>query len=125
MVASVLTNENGKAELDELLQPEPLARGVEPEQRVVFCGVSWKRYLALDKKLGEDRPGPRLYYLDGELEIMSTSKRHELLKTWIADLMAVYFEVAGTEIVPHGQATMREELKAAGAEPDESWSIGQ
>jgi Uma2 family endonuclease len=109
----------------DLLLPDLLVDGAEPEQRVLYSDISWDRYLALDKRLGDDRPGPRLYYLDGELEIMSTSTRHEIIKKWIGDLVAVYFEIAGTEIVPHGQATMRERLKSAGLEPDESWCIGE
>ncbi len=86
-------------------------------------GVSWQRYLALDKALGDDRPGPRFYYLDGELEIMSTSEEHERIKKWIAGFMDIYFEETETENVPRGQATMRLALKQAGAEPDESWCI--
>jgi len=72
MVASVLIGGAEDGSL-ELLRPEPLASGVEPEQRVVFCGISWNRYLDFDKKLGDDRPGPRLYYLGGEIEIVTTS----------------------------------------------------
>ena len=124
MVASVLAPENGKAEWEELLRPEPLARGAEPEQRVVFCGVSWKRYLAFDRTLGDDRPGPRLYYLDGELEIMTTSNEHERAKKWIGGFLEDYFLETGIEIVTRGQATMRLALKEAGAEPDESWCLG-
>src|SRR5437660_11695845 len=78
-----------------------------------------------DKKLGDDRPGPRLYYLDGELEIMNTSNEHERIKKWIADFFADYFMEAGVEIMPRGQATMRLAMKKAGAEPDESWCIGE
>jgi hypothetical protein len=26
------------------------------EERLVTCGVSWERYLALDETLGDDRP---------------------------------------------------------------------
>jgi Uma2 family endonuclease len=48
--------------------------------------LSWRRYLDLDKALGDDRPGPRFYYLDGDLEIMTTSKEHERIKTRIGDL---------------------------------------
>ncbi len=123
MVAPVLIHENGQSALDELLRPEPLDQGVEPEQRVVFCGISWDRYLTFDKHLGDDRPGPRLYYLEGELEIMTTSKEHERIKKWLGDLLADYFYEAGLEITPQGQATMRLALKEAGAEPDESWCI--
>jgi Uma2 family endonuclease len=74
-----------------LLRPEPTADGFESEERLVICGVSWERYLALDEALGDDRPGPRFYYLNGELEIMTTSNEHERIKKWIGDLMAVWF----------------------------------
>jgi Uma2 family endonuclease len=125
MVASVLINEEGRSAVEELLRPEPLPSGAEPEQREVHCGISWSRYLTLDKWLGDDRPGPRLYYLDGELEILATSNEHERIKKWIGSLLEVYFEVIGIEIMPRGQATMRLALKAAGAEPDESWCLGE
>jgi Uma2 family endonuclease len=121
MVASVLTQEDG---LDELLRPEPLASGAEPEQRVVSCGISWHRYLAFDKRLGDDRPGRRLYYLDGEIEIMTTSREHERTTKWITGFLEDYLLKLGTETTPHGQATLRLALKQAGAEPDESWCLG-
>ncbi len=54
-----------------------MADGTEPKRRVVYCAVSWDRYLAFDKRLGDDRPGPHLYYLDRELEIMTTSHEHD------------------------------------------------
>jgi hypothetical protein len=46
-----------------------LPNGTDPEARVIICGLSWQRYLDLDKALDDDRPGPRFYYLDGDLEI--------------------------------------------------------
>ena len=124
MVASFLAGEPPLRELVELLRPDTLPDGTEPEERLVTCGLSWQRYLDLDKALGDDRPGPRLYYLAGDLEITTTSLEHERLKKWIGDLLAIFFEHHGTEIMPHGQATMRLALKAAGAEPDESWCFG-
>src|ERR1044071_7105802 len=123
MVATVLTPSDEQIISDELLRPEPLADGNHPERRVVFCGIAWNRYLAFDKKLGDDRPGPRLYYLDGELEIMTTSNEHERIKKWIGGFMDLYFDAAHTDVMPRGQATMRLALKEAGAEPDESWCI--
>lgn len=126
MIAAPPIDENGQCvDYAEFVRPEPLPGGGEPEERVVFCGMSWERYLAFDKALGDDRPGPRFYYLDEELEVMTTSKEHERIKTRLADLMAVYFEGADIEIVPHGQATMRLALKSAGAEPDASWCIDE
>jgi Uma2 family endonuclease len=125
MVAELLTGQEETRELARLLRAEPLADGTDPEERLVICGVSWERYLALDKALGDDRPGPRFYFLERELEIMTTSNEHERIKTWIGDLMAIYFEHTGTEVMPRGQATMRIALQESGAEPDESWCIGQ
>jgi Uma2 family endonuclease len=124
VVATVLTDQYGGT-ATVLLRPDPLADGAEREQRVVFCGVSWENYLAFDKQLGDDRPVPRLYYLEGELEITTTSNEHERLKKWISGLLEIYFDEAGAEIMPRGQATMRLALKEAGAEPDESWCIGE
>jgi Uma2 family endonuclease len=123
MVVELLTGEETLRALASLFRPEPTADGFEPEERLVICGVSWERYLALDQALGDDRSGPRFAYLDGELEIVTTSQEHERIKKWIGDLLAVYFEEAAIEIVPRGQATMRTVLKQAGAEPDESWCI--
>jgi Uma2 family endonuclease len=122
--AAILDHPEAPRASVDFLTPEPLPDGTMPEARFVYCGMSWQRYLDFDKALGDDRPGPRFYYLDGELEVMSTSEEHECIKKWLADLLAVYFEEAGTEIMPRGQATMRLALKQAGAEPDESWCIG-
>jgi Uma2 family endonuclease len=108
----------------ELLTPEPLPDGLQPEGRLIHCGMSWNQYLTFDEALGENRSGPRFYYLDGQLEVMTTSGEHERIKKWLADLLAVYFEETGIEIMPRGQATMRLALRQAGAEPDESWCIG-
>ena len=125
MVASILTGEPSLDKFGELLRPEPLPDGTEPEERLILCGLSWQRYLDLDKALGDDRPGPRFYYLDGDLEIMTTSNEHERIKKWIGDLLSDCFFETGMEIMPRGQATMRLALKQAGAEPDESWCLDE
>src|SRR5437588_318155 len=98
--------------------------GCVGEERLLMSGVSWKEYLELDKILGDDRPGPRLYFLDGELEIMSTSLKHEELKKWLAVMVEDYLYESGIEVFTHGQATMKV-LREAGAEPDESWCFGK
>jgi Uma2 family endonuclease len=124
MISSVLTYGGNRAELVELLKPDPTT-GVEPEQRVVYFGISWERYLAVDKKFGDDRPGPRMFYQDGELEIVTTSVEHERVKSLISASVHDYFDHSGAELFPRGQATMRLALKQAAAEPDESWCIGE
>src|SRR5881296_289709 len=87
--------------------PKGDENGTVGEDRLVLSGVSWERYLQLDEALGHDRPDPRLYYLDGELEIMSTSLKHEELKKWLADLLGDYLYEAEIETFPHGQATIK------------------
>jgi Uma2 family endonuclease len=122
MVASLLTRPGIADAFAEFAHPEPLAGGIAPEERVVWYGIGWERHLALDKALGDDRSGPRFYFLDGDLEIMSTSDEHERIKKLIADCMLLYFMHAGIDFVARGQATMRLSEHAA-AEPDESWCL--
>jgi hypothetical protein len=45
----------------ELLQPDMLVDGAEPEQRVVYSGISWERYLAIDKERGDDCATPGFF----------------------------------------------------------------
>ena len=68
---------------------------------------------------------PRFCYLDGELEIMTHSAEHERIKKWIGDLLGDYLFELGENIVPRGNTTMHLQLMEAGAEPDESWCIGE
>ena len=121
MVGELLAGRAEMLALAQLLRPEPTADGMAPEERFIVCGVSWERYLALDNALGDDRAIPRFDYLDGELELVTTSHEHERIKKWIGDLLAVYFEKIAIDVMPRGQATMRSPLRQAGAEPDESW----
>jgi Uma2 family endonuclease len=89
----------------------------------MFSGFTWEGYLSLDAALGDDRPGPRLYFLGGIVELVSTGKKHEELKKWIADLLAQFFLAREVAAYPCGQATIRKS-REAGAEPDESWTFG-
>lgn len=56
---------------------------------------------------------------------MTTSNEHERIKEWIGGMLEIYFEETGLEVMPRGQATMRDLLRTAGAEPDKSWCIGE
>lgn len=122
--AELLLGKTAPPAFADLLRPEPLPDGAEAEERLVFCGVSWQRYLGLDQALGDDRPGPRFYYLDGDLEIMTTSNEHERIMKCIGGFLEIYFEETGLDVVPRGQATLRLANRDAGAEPDESWCLG-
>jgi Uma2 family endonuclease len=125
MILSVLSRSMTREPILEALEESAHdANGNAGEDRLVLSGVSWDRYGQIDAALGEDRPQPRLYYLAGELEIMTTSLLHERIKKWLAMLVEDYLYEAGIETFTHGQATMKV-LEEAGAEPDESWCFGQ
>lgn len=124
MSLAIRVEDSENPDILKLLRPDALPDGTEPEERVIVCGVNWDRYLALDEALGHERPDPRLYFLDGNLELMTTSREHERIKKWIAGLLEIYFEQSGMEVTPTGQATLRDSIQQAGAEPDDSWCIG-
>lgn len=104
-------------ELSELLQAE------DPEERQTITGVSWESYEALLNDLG-DSPQYRVTYLDGVIELVSPSRRHEKDKNRIGYLVEVYFEEKRIRYFPLGSTTFRKQAKKGGVEPDESYCIG-
>src|SRR3954471_19656966 len=122
-MVAVLENPARRELLVRYARPAALPDGSAPEHRMVFGGVGWEGYHELDEALGDDRPGPHLYYLDGNLEIMSTSDEHERIKEWIGGCVDDYLIHQGIAHMPRGQATMRL-VEQTGAEPDKSWCIG-
>lgn len=90
---------------------------------VTLRGITWEQYVAL--RAADDRPGLRMTYLDGVLEIMSPSDRHELDKTLIARLLEAYAEERGLYMDGYGSTTYRKKAKQAGLEPDECYVFGE
>jgi Uma2 family endonuclease len=101
----------------QALQPQ------DPEDRYLTTGVSWQQYEALLARLG-DSPGCRVTYLDGVLEIVSPSLRHEDVKSRIGDLLLLYFLETDTDYYPKGSTTFRQQAQGGGTEADESYCIG-
>jgi hypothetical protein len=60
------------------------------DQRVILSGVTWKQYETLLELFADDQPGFRVAYLEGELEIMSPSRKHERIKTTVGRLVELY-----------------------------------
>ena len=94
----------------------------DPEERFITSGVSWEQYEALLAKLG-DSPWYRVTYLEGVLEVMSPSRRHEFNKKIIAMLVESYLVKTRTRFYALGSTTFREETAARGIEPDECYCI--
>ena len=91
------------------------------DQRVIVHGVSWASYCLMRELL--DSPGIRLSYLEGALEIMSPSRRHEYLKKVIARLVEVFAEERDIPLEGYGSTTFRREARERGLEPDECYVI--
>ena len=95
-------------QLARAIEKAPRSSHEQPgEDRVVFGGISWEQYIAFDEGRGPDHSHPRLYYLDEQLEIMTTSRRHERLAKWLGDMLADYLLESDLEIFTCGQATLQ------------------
>jgi len=94
----------------------------DSEQLVIINDISWQMYESLLADV-EDNSHLRIAYLEGVLEIMSPSRRHEFIKTNIGRLLDVYFEETRTRFYGLGSTTFRQESVARGIEPDECYCI--
>jgi Uma2 family endonuclease len=110
--------------LKALIEEPFLSETDDPEERFTISGVSWQSYEALLAKL-EDNSHYRVTYLDGVLEIVSPSIRHEKLKKRLATLLEFYLINKRIKHTPMGSPTLKNQLKKAGAEPDECYCIGE
>ena len=122
MPAALATEQFSEESLNDLLHPDQLVDGEVPEKRVVYGGISWERYLAIDRAFGDDRRDPRLFYWEGELEIVTTSNEHERILRIVSFFLDEHFEQEGIRTEPRGHATIRRK-KIVGAEPDDAWCI--
>ena len=105
------------ATLPRPAQPSP------PEQRFVQTGVSWDDFKSIQQGFA-NAPGVRLFFYDGELEILSTSPTHEIVKGNIGYLVEDYMVNAGQRFVATGSFSC-EKQGMASAQPDESYCLGQ
>lgn len=81
---------------------EPVA---EP---IVIDGLTWQDFKAVEQLL--DRPGIRLSFLAGALEIRKMpGRQHETLKKRIAALIEIYLEIKGFDFTPTGSVTLASE----------------
>ncbi len=90
---------------------------------IVFHDVTWEDYERVLDIRG-DRSAPRINYLEGELEIMSPSKDHEQIKSFIGHLLEVWCIDRGMEVTPYGSWTLKGQEKDRGAEADECYIFG-
>jgi len=104
--------------------PVPLGEYVPTaDQVLVMNGISWAGYLSLLALRGE-RSRPKIAFLDGVVELMTTSRGHEGMKGNVGCLVEAYCQHASIDFTTYGNWTLQEEVKQAGVEPDECYIFG-
>ena len=92
------------------------------ESPLLFEGMTWREFKAVEQLL--DRPGYRLSFLDGVLEIRRMpGEPHETVKKRIAALLELYLLMAGFDFTPTGSMTLESETVAVKREADESYKL--
>lgn len=99
-------------------------RGVEEQHFILPGYYNWQQFKAIEA-LMDEVGGVRLSYLDGCVEFMTLGEKHEMIKSVLAILLALYFFEKEIEFIPVGSATREDENKAVSFEPDESYYIGE
>ncbi len=101
--------------------PRPQQETLE-EQHFVLANVSWDSYLAIGAALA-DRPGLRISYDRGNVEFMTTSRKHEFFKKWWGRMIEIMAEELGRPIAPGGNMTFQRADLHRGLEGDECFWI--
>lgn len=109
--------------LKQLIEESELDHADDLEERYIRSGIDWQQYEALLVRL-EDNFHYRVTYLDGILEIVSPSIRHENVKTNVGMLVERFFYSKRIRFVPMGSSTFKNRARKVGAEPDECYCIG-
>jgi len=91
---------------------------------VVLHDVAWEDYERLLEIRG-DHSAPRMSYLEGEVEIMSPSKDHEQIKSYIGHLLETWCIDRGIDVRPFGSWTLKEKKDERAAEADECYVFGR
>lgn len=92
------------------------------ESPLLFEGLTWREFKATEQLL--DRPGYRLSFLDGVLEIgKMPGEPHETVKKRIAALLELYLLMAGFDFTPTGSMTLENETAGVKREADESYKL--
>ena len=92
------------------------------EEPLLFEGMTWREFKAIEQLL--DRPGYRLSFLDGLLEIRRMpGEPHETVKKRIAALVELFLLMAGFDFTPTGSMTLESEVGAVKREAEESYKL--
>ncbi|NEP39264.1 MAG: Uma2 family endonuclease [Okeania sp. SIO2H7] len=92
------------------------------DRSLILYGISWRQLETLEAAFAEVTP-VKFFYLDGTLEIMTTSPEHEDAKKTIAYLIETYMREKNIRFYRKGGPTLGSEEKKGRKEPDESYNL--
>jgi Uma2 family endonuclease len=92
------------------------------EQRFLLHGVPWRTYQRVLRAFA-DRPGVRLTYDRGILELMTLSHEHESYSYLLSRFVDVLTEELGLAVKGGRSTTFRRRKRRRGLEPDSCWWI--
>ncbi|MEG4862936.1 MULTISPECIES: Uma2 family endonuclease [unclassified Microcoleus] len=93
------------------------------DKPILIDGLSWREFKAVEQLLS--RPGVRLSFLDGVLEIRRISgRKHQIVKERISTLVNLYLESTGIDFTPTGSVTLESETGRVKREADLSYELG-
>jgi Uma2 family endonuclease len=95
---------------------------VARSQRLVLYGVTWEEYTRMLLAFMY-RPGHRLTYDRGTLEIMSPRYEHEMDSALLGRIVVVLTEELNLPLEAGGSTTFRRRRMQRGLEPDRCWWI--
>lgn len=104
-----------------IISTKPPSKSVE--QRFIQTGVSWESFKSIQTGFAE-KPGVRLFYYRGELEILSTSAEHEIVKGNIGYLVEDFMLERGIDFIGTGSFSLEKKGEAS-AQADESYCFGE
>jgi Uma2 family endonuclease len=90
---------------------------------VMFTGMRWGHYRKLLEARDRLRPGARVTFDRGRLEVVTVASIHEQWKKMLAMLVECLAEELGLPLVPVGNVTVAREDLDRGFEPDECYYI--
>ena len=91
-------------------------------QRMLLHDITWRGYEAIGRALA-DRPGLRITYDRGTLEIMTTSPEHERYKHVLRRLLEAWCDEFAVPMACYGSMTFKRKKRKRGLEPDECYWI--
>ncbi|MEL7067430.1 MAG: Uma2 family endonuclease [Cyanobacteria bacterium J06581_3] len=94
----------------------------KPEIPITITDLTWREFKAAEQLI--DRPGIRLSFLDGVLEIRrSPGEKHETIKERIGTLLDFYLLQTGIDYTPTGSMTLESEEGLVKRKADKSYKL--